>query len=120
MKRTWVMAVFLVAAVALPAMAQGKKKEVKRGFVWDDRPTFVFGKNIDVELKGRALLEWRGFDPDIGEDTFHLRTARLGLKGKLTKHFDWEVEREIGQIEVIHAGSNSSNEFSTTSAPDRS
>jgi len=102
MKRACVMALMLVAAVSLPAMAQGKKKEVKRGFVWDDRPTFVFGKNIDVELKGRALLEWRGFDPDIGEDTFHLRTARLGLKGKLTKHFDWEMEREITGDDILH------------------
>lgn len=94
MKRGWVLALMLVAAVALPAEAQ-KKKGDERGFVWKDRPTFVFGKNIDVEVKGRALVEWRWFDPDIGEDTFHLRTARVGLKGKATKHFSWEMEREI-------------------------
>jgi phosphate-selective porin OprO/OprP len=84
----------LVVMAALPAAAQGKKKD-RRGFVWDDRPTIVFGKDINLEVKGRTLFEWRKFDPDIGEDLFHLRTARIGAKGKLTKHFDWEIEREI-------------------------
>jgi phosphate-selective porin OprO/OprP len=93
MKRALILAL-LLAAIAAPASAQGKKKD-KRGFVWDDKPTIVFGKDINVEVKGRALVEWRWFDPDIDQDTFHLRTARVGLKGKLTKHFDWEIEREI-------------------------
>jgi len=88
----------LLAMIAVPAAAQTKKKD-RRGFVWDDRPTIVFGKDINVEVKGRTLLEWRMFDPDIDEDVFHLRTARVGLKGKLTKHFDWEIEREITQDE---------------------
>ena len=87
--------VALLALVALPAAAQDK-----RGFVWDDRPTIVFGEDINVEARGRALMEWRWFDPDIGEDVFHLRTARIGLKGKLTKHFDWEIEREITEEPV--------------------
>jgi phosphate-selective porin len=87
----------LLAFIAVPAAAQ--KKGDKRGFVWDDRPTVVFGENINVEVRGRTLLEWRMFDPDINEDTFHLRTARVGLKGKLTKHFDWEIEREITEDE---------------------
>lgn len=92
MKRTLLITSLLVI-IAVPAAAQGKKD--RRGFVWDDRPTIVFGEDINVEIKGRTLLEWRQFDPDIDEDTFHLRTARVGLKGKLTKHFDWEIEREI-------------------------
>jgi phosphate-selective porin OprO/OprP len=92
MKRALI--VVLLAAMAAPASAQGSKKD-QRGFVWDDRPTVVFGEDVNVELKGRALVEWRWFDPDIGEDLFHLRTARIGLKGKLTRHFDWEIEREI-------------------------
>jgi phosphate-selective porin OprO and OprP len=86
----------LLMLIAVPAAAQNKPKD-RRGFVWDDRPTIVFGEDINVEVKGRTLLEWRKFDPEIGEDTFHLRTARVGLKGKLTKHFDWEIEREITQ-----------------------
>lgn len=93
MKRALIVTLLLVA-IAAPAAAQTKKKD-RRGFVWDDRPTIVFAKDVTLEIKGRALVEWREFDPDIGEDIFHLRTARVGLKGKLTKHFDWEIEREI-------------------------
>ena len=88
MKRVAVAA--LLTVLSVPVAAQDK-----RGLVWDDRPSIVFGKDINIDFKGRALLEWRGFDPDIGEDTFHVRTLRIGLKGDLTKHFDWEIEREI-------------------------
>ncbi len=93
MKRLFAIAI-LLACTAIPAAAQDK-----RGFVWNDRPTIVFGEDISLELKGRALLEWRRFDPEIGEDTFHLRTARVGLAGELTRHFEWEVEREIEEVD---------------------
>jgi phosphate-selective porin OprO and OprP len=89
MKRLSVIAI-LLACFALPAAAQDR-----RGFVWNDRPTIVFGEDISLELKARALLEWRRFDPEIGEDTFNLRTLRVGLAGELTRHLAWEVEREI-------------------------
>ncbi|HEX8028478.1 MAG TPA: porin [Vicinamibacterales bacterium] len=94
MKRLVVVSI-LCAFAAVRAIAQDK-----RGFVWNDRPSIVFGDDINVDLKGRALVEWRWFDPDIGEDTFHLRTARVGLKGELTKHFEWEIEREVTESEV--------------------
>lgn len=102
MKRMTAAAILFVLA-ALPAHAQDKK-EPKRGLVWDDRPSIVFGDNLSIDLKGRALLEWRKFDPEIGEDTFHLRTARVGLRGQLTRHFDWEVEREITEEDTIQFG----------------
>lgn len=93
MKRPLIVAI-LIAFAAVPAFAQ--KKGDQRGFVWNDRPSIVFGKDIKVEVTGRALVEWRWFDPDIGEDLFALRAGRIGLKGDLTKHLDWEIEREIG------------------------
>lgn len=94
MKRISVMASFLAALAVIPAWAQDKE-EVKRGLVWNDRPSLVFGKDVSIGLKGRALLEWRKFEPEIGEDTFNLRTARVGLQGELTRHLEWEIEREI-------------------------
>ena len=93
MTRLLVVAI-VIACAATPAAAQDKK-----GLVWDDRPSIVFGKDVSVDLKGRVLIEWRTFNPEIGEDTFHLRTARIGVAGELTRHFDWEVEREIGEVE---------------------
>ena len=98
MKRPLIAAI-LIAFAAAPAAAQNKGQ---RGLVWDDRPMIVFGEDVNIAVTGRALLEWRWFDPDLGEDLFALRAGRLGLKGDLTKHFDWEIEREIsaGDLDV--------------------
>jgi phosphate-selective porin len=92
MKRFVIVAILV--GLAAPAAAQDRK-----GLVWNDRPRIVFGEDINVDLKGRVLLEWRRFDPEIGEDTFNLRTARIGLAGDLTRHFEWEIEREIEEVE---------------------
>lgn len=72
------------------SLAQGR-----RGLVWDDRPSIVFGKDVSVDVRAKVQLDWRTFDPQIDEDTFDFRTARVGLKGDLTKHFDFEIERAI-------------------------
>lgn len=92
-------AAFLLAVLAVPAAAQDK-----RGLVWDNHPSIVFGEDLNVDFRSRALVEWRAFDPDIGEDTFHLRTLRIGLQGELTKHFDWEIEREITYDDTLEWG----------------
>ena len=77
-------------AVSRPAGAQDK-----RGLIWDNRPSIVLGEDINIDLRGRVQLDWRRFDPEVEEDKFDVRTVRFGLKGDLTKHFDWEIEREI-------------------------
>ena len=84
------LAATLLVTVAAPALAQDR-----RGLVWDNRPSIVLGEDINVDLRGRVQLDWRWFDPDVGEETFDIRTIRVGLKGNLTRHFDWEIEREI-------------------------
>jgi phosphate-selective porin OprO/OprP len=86
-------AVIVLAALAAPAGAQDR-----RGFVWNDRPSIVFGDNINIDLKGRAQFDGRWFDPLVAEDEFQVRTLRVGLKGDLTRHFDWEIEREIDDL----------------------
>jgi phosphate-selective porin len=86
------LAAALLVIVAAPAVAQDG-----RGLVWDNRPSIVFGEDINVDLRGRVQFDWRSFDPDVEEETFDIRTIRVGLKGNLTRHFDWEIEREIDQ-----------------------
>jgi phosphate-selective porin len=78
---------------AQPAAAQDR-----RGLVWDNRPSLVFGEDINIDVRGRAQFDWREYDPDVAEPTYDLRTLRLGLKGDLTSHFDWEIEREIDRF----------------------
>jgi phosphate-selective porin OprO and OprP len=96
MKQHCLFAVFAAAAlVAWPAPAPAQDR---RGLTWHDRPRIVFGDDIHVDIRGRVQADWRRFDPDVDEDTFDLRTLRLGLKGDLTKHFDWEIERAIEQL----------------------
>jgi phosphate-selective porin OprO/OprP len=87
-----------LAALGVLAAADAARAQDRRGIVWDNRPSIVLGEDINVDLKGRVQLDWRAFDPDVDEDTFHPRTIRIGLKGDLTKHFDWEIEREIEEL----------------------
>lgn len=91
----------LIAALAtlgVLAAADAARAQDRRGIIWDHRPSIVFGEDINVDLKGRVQLDWRRFDPDVDEDTFDARTVRIGLKGDLTKHVDWEIEREIDEV----------------------
>ena len=93
MTRPLAIVVVALSAAVIPAAAQDR-----RGLVWDDRPSIVLGEDINIDVRGRALLDWRWFDPDVGEDLFDARTIRIGLKGELTRHFDWEIEREIEEV----------------------
>lgn len=99
MKRHFVIAA--LASLAVLAAADAARGQDRRGIVWDNRPSIVFGEDINVDLKGRVQFDWRGFDPDVDEDTFDPRTIRIGLKGKLTKHFDWEIEREFEELRAV-------------------
>ena len=87
----------LLTALVLVAGATSAAAQEKRGVVWADRPTFVFGEDLTLEIRAKLQLDWRRFDPQLDEDTFDFRTARVGLKGDLTRHFDYEVERAIEQ-----------------------
>jgi phosphate-selective porin len=87
-----------MAAAALVACADTVAAQDKRGLTWNDRPRIVFGEDIHIDIRGRVQADWRQFDPDVDEDNFDLRTIRIGLKGDLTRHFDWEIEREIDRV----------------------
>ena len=76
---------------------QQQRDRDQRGLVWNDRPTIVFGNDVTLSIRAKVQLDWRNFDPQIDEDTYDFRTARVGLKGDLTKHFDYEIERAIDE-----------------------
>lgn len=92
MKRRLIVAI-LIGFAATPAAAQDKK-----GIVWNDRPAIVFGEDVNIELRARAQFDWRRYDPEVNELTFDVRTVRFGLRGELTRHFDWEIEREVDEF----------------------
>lgn len=81
-----------LAAESVPALAQAPPR---RGLVWDGRPSVVFGEDVHVDLRTKMVFDWRGFDPDLDEDLYDLNVLRFGLKGELTRHLDFEIEREL-------------------------
>ena len=90
--------VLMLIVLGAAAAAAQEKSPVKKGFVWDNRPTIVFGEDVNIEVRGRLQLDWRRYDPDVNEHTFDVRTVRFGLRGEITRHFDWEVEREVDKF----------------------
>lgn len=83
-------------ACATPLRAQTSTQTSSPRFGWkNDRPSVIFGEDIFISLRSRLVLDWRGFDPDLDEDNFRLDVARIGAKGDLTRHLDFEIEREI-------------------------
>ena len=90
------LAVLIAASIlgaTVPAAAQTSSA---LDFGWrNERPAIIFGEDLYVSLRTRLVLDARGFDPDLEEETTRLDTARLGLKGQLTRHVDFEMEREI-------------------------
>ena len=76
MKRPFVIAA--LATLAVLAAADAARGQDRRGIVWDNRPSIVFGEDINIDIRGRVQLDWRAFDPDVDEDGFDVRTIRVG------------------------------------------
>jgi len=68
-------------------------------FQFKERPSFRFGEHLRMDIKTKWHFDFRRFYPDFtnqpGTDTFNLTRGRVGLKGSVTKYFDYEVEREL-------------------------
>ena len=63
-------------------------------------PSLRAGDVFRMDLKSKWHLDFRHFYPAIAsppqtDDTFVLTRARFGLKGNVTKYFEYEVEREL-------------------------
>ena len=72
-----------------------------------NRPSLRIGEFVQIDLKTKWHLDFRGFDPPIvnlpgfvtalpsSPDTFFLTKARVGLKGHVSKYIDYEFERDL-------------------------
>jgi phosphate-selective porin OprO/OprP len=85
----------IVVVFAAAGTANAQKKKDKRGLVWDNRPSIVFGKDIHLDIRMKLQTDWRTFDPDVDEKLYDFHSLRFGLKGEVTKHFSYEFEREL-------------------------
>ena len=52
-----------------------------------------------------------GSIPTSTKTSFDVRTLRIGLKGNLTRHFDWEIEREIDEVADLEGGTRATWQF---------
>jgi phosphate-selective porin OprO/OprP len=104
--------------MALLAQAPAEEEEVSEDEpvqgsgenVWvsfKNRPSLRFGEVVQIDLKAKWHFDFRRFSPDAVNlpaivnalpakpDVFLLNKARFGLKGRVTKFFDYEIERDF-------------------------
>jgi len=82
-----------------PAADETQKSTLQ--FKFKDRPSFRYGDTFRLDIKSKWHLDFRSFSPPItnlpDDSTFLLTRARFGLKGNVTKYFEYEFEREMRQ-----------------------
>ena len=70
-------------------------------FKFKDRPSFRIGETFRLDIRSKWHLDFRHFYPPVtnlplfDDNTFLLTRARFGIKGKVTKYFAYEFEREM-------------------------
>lgn len=85
-------------------------KQSVKGFQFKlkERPSFRYGDILRMDVKSKWHIDFRHFDPEVNTtkesgDLVSVTRARFGLKGEVTKYFEYEVEREMrGAIEPDH------------------
>jgi phosphate-selective porin len=85
--RAFAVVVFLASTVAGRSSAQELS--------FENRPALTFGDTLRVELTARMQGDVRDASPGAAEGGFDLHRRRVGVKGTLTRHVEFEVEREL-------------------------
>jgi len=104
--RSLVLAALLMFPATLVAQKPGQEttdepKEKIEGFAFrfKDRPSFRYGEDLKMDVKAKFHFDFRHFEPPITTvpaiNGYSLTRARVGVKGEVTKYFEYEVEREM-------------------------
>jgi phosphate-selective porin len=66
-------------------------------FVFRNRPSLRWGDRLRVDFRLKTQSDWRGVDPFYPTDDglFDLHRARVGVEGRVFRHFEFEIEREL-------------------------
>ena len=81
------------------------------GFVWKQHPSLRFGENFRLDFQAKLQEDFHQAYPNApglscpGEAlprpcAFQLHRNRIGIKGNITRHIDYEVERELTEQEL--------------------
>lgn len=82
-------------SAASPASFDAATTEPDIGVVWRNRPQIRIGDHTRIDVRARTQLDWRGFSPDVGQDTFDLPAARFGIAGEISHDVEFQVEYDI-------------------------
>ncbi|MEO8257603.1 MAG: porin [Acidobacteriota bacterium] len=78
-------------------------------FTWKQHPSFRFGRIARVDVEAKLQEDVRASYPDAaglkdpvtGQDqTFDFHRNRIGIRGNLFKHIEFEIERELTEKEL--------------------
>ncbi|MBA2352434.1 MAG: hypothetical protein H0V78_11815 [Burkholderiales bacterium] len=91
------------AAIEQADREKAAEKELKASY--KDGVTFESGdKETSISVNGRIQLDYRAFsdgNDDAFADTFDVRRARLGAKGKFLKYYSFVVEGDFGASTIL-------------------
>lgn len=112
--RSWMrlVAAAAIAALLCPASSDAQTstaadpdqadQERPRGAIrWRNRPSLQLGE-VRLDIRFKAQLDWRTFDPEIGQDVFDRRSLRGGINGEIGNHFEFQIEHDLyGQFDEL-------------------
>jgi phosphate-selective porin OprO/OprP len=73
-------------------------------FRWRNRPSIQLG-DVRLDLRFKTQLDWRSYDPEIGEERFDRRALRGGINGEIGDHIEFQLEHDLyGPFDELSAG----------------
>jgi phosphate-selective porin OprO/OprP len=94
------------ASTQAPATSgQPENAERPRGaFRWRNRPSIQIG-DVRLDIRFKTQLDWRTYDPEIGEEQFDRRSLRGGINGEIGDHFEFQLEHDLyGRFDELSLG----------------
>jgi phosphate-selective porin len=92
-----------VADVASGGEADGQDVEHPNAFSWRNHPSLRYGPvrlAAEFKLQEDAHASYDGAETTAGLDPWELHRNRVGIKGKVGKKIDFEIERELTEKEL--------------------
>jgi phosphate-selective porin OprO/OprP len=101
MRRFVVMALLVVypSLAAAQTLASGNLENAPLSNVRVDfpPPSLRIGQ-FRAALRVRVHLDWRDFDPELGEDEFDFRRARIAVEGRVFDDLEYEVDADLRDV----------------------